>query len=288
MIFCKELNQSYSTPRAMFAALKANKRVLIDGKKATIKTTDTVSFHVGRFENPEKLLLDILNKGEVSKTPIGYGDYIYPVINTINFLDSHKDLHLRDIWNKSVKEQQGSIYYTVDHKLEVDKIISYPDEVEMMIKEMSWEQLGFPFPGTTQTLVFKSKLTEASNNAAFQAIKAGKPLQNSVRMRYIRLELAINSTDESFKEEKRAWDKYSSLVANKEALEDGYFWPVHEAQVFREGACVLLGSNEATPIEYQEPKHIQPLSGTEQKHAAAGTGKLKELNSLLQKLKTIK
>jgi hypothetical protein len=78
---------------------------------------------------------------------------------------------------------------------------------------------------------------------------------HSVGMRYVNLELAINSEAEYDKEYKERWDKYYPIVANKElADERGYMWIVSEAKIV-EGSAVVMGSNSATPTleNKQEP-----------------------------------
>lgn len=256
MIKCKELNKDFTDKKSLFKALKTAKQELIAAKKATIKFTDPVIAHAGSGFVP-------LVKGMTVPKEISFGDFVYPVINTINYIDSHKDVHLWGIWDKSAKDQNGKTYYIINHDLSIGKVISYPKDVEIMVKEMQWSELGRNYIGSTQALIFKSKLTEASNNDAFQAIKNGEAIQNSVRMLYVRLELAINSSDEFYKEEKTVWDKYSKVVVNKEALEDGYFWAVHEAKIYMEGSAVLFGSNDVTPVQYEEPKHIEPSADTQ-------------------------
>lgn len=274
---CKELNKDFSSQREMFLALKANKQSLIELKKATIKNADPVrSFTPTSRTEAAK---------SAEKTDVGYGDYVYPVINTINFLDSHKDLHVWGIWDKSAAEQTGKVYYIVNHDLALGSVISYPKEVEVMVKEMFWSELGRDYAGKTQALIFKAKLTEKSNRDAYLAIKDGEDLQNSVRMLYVSLDLAVNSGSEDFKEEKRIWDKYYPSIVNKEASEDGYFWAVTEAKIYKEGSAVLFGSNEATPIQYTEPKqNIGPGQST-QSGAAKSTLKRSALNELLKTLK---
>lgn len=279
MIRCKELNRNFATQKELFAALKSHKREIIEAKKADIKKTDPVIFHL----RPTDAL-----KTESTVKEITYGDYIYPVINTINWLDSHKDVHIWGIWDKSAKEQSGQTYYLVNHDLSIGQVISYPKEVEVMVKTMSWAQLGYDYPGDTQALIFKARLTEKSNQAAYQAIKAGEALQNSVRMQYVSLDLAVNATDEDFKEEKRVWDKYSPYVVNRDALKDGYFWAVKEAKIFKEGSAVLFGSNEATPIMTEEPKQHITAAPSHSQSAAKSTGNLKQLNSILKQMKSLK
>lgn len=283
MIFCKELNKSFASPLDMFKALKAHKHSIINTKKAAVKHTDEIYMSV------QDLLSVTTKAADIATKEISYGDTIYPVINTCWWLDSHKDVHIPGIWNKSVKEQAGQIFYIMDHQLSVDKVIAYPENVEAIVKTVAWANLGQPFTGTTEALIFSVKLTDDANEAAFKAIKARRPLQNSVRMMYVSLDLAINSTATEYKEEKRIWDKYAASVVNQDALKDGYFWPVYEAKIFKEGSAVLFGSNEATPIQSEMPKHSQPSADTD-KPAAASTGKsnLSEYNKILKQLKSIK
>ena len=61
------------------------------------------------------------------------------------------------------------------------------------------------------------------------------------------------------KEEKKIWDKYYPVVANKEIADEcGYFWVVTEAKVI-EGSAVPIGSNQATPtLNISEAKSTQP------------------------------
>ena len=41
------------------------------------------------------------------------------VVNTTNVLDSHDDLHVKGIWNKTIKDQKGKLNLVVDHDLSV-------------------------------------------------------------------------------------------------------------------------------------------------------------------------
>ena len=70
-------------------------------------------------------------------------------------------------------------------------------------------------------------------------------------MQYVKIDLAINSDAEDTIEEKAVWEKYISQIANKEAvIEQGYFWAVTEAKIYKEGSMVLAGSNDVTPMIY--------------------------------------
>lgn len=277
MFQCKELGRTFTTQTEMFKALKENKQLLIEAKKAAIKNSDPF-FCTSR--TPEQA-------GTVkADTGVGAGDYIYPVINTTWWLDTHHDLHIDGIWDKSAKEQNGKVYYIINHDLALGNVISYPKEVEIMLKYMDWRSLGYAYSGQTQALIFKAKLTDKSNADAVAAFKDGEDIQNSVRMLYVSLDLAVNDSSEYYKEEKAVWDKYASKVVNQDALKDGYFFPIYEAKIYKEGSAVLFGSNEATPVLYEQPKHIEPPAGTQQR--AAKSTRLASLNKLLSQVKSVK
>jgi hypothetical protein len=254
MIFCKELNRTFETQAKMFAALLSEKQTIISLKKAAIKTTDSVQFGFVKGTTAVKS----------EAKDLDYGDYIYPVINTTNYLDSHNDMHLNGIWDKSAKEQNGKIYYAANHKLELGSIISYPKEVEIILRKMKWQELGKDYPGETEALIFKAQLTEKSQRDAYLAFKAGEDIQQSVRMEYVNIDLAVDSKDKEFKHEKALFDKLVKVMANPEtAAQRGYFWAVSEAKIYKEGSAVLFGSNDATTTLYDlNDTSKQPLSGT--------------------------
>ena len=73
-------------------------------------------------------------------------------------------------------------------------------------------------------------------------------------MQYVKIQLAVNSEDKYFREEKETWDKYVNEIVNREhAEEKGYFFAVTEAKII-EGSAVLVGSNRVTPtLNTSEP-----------------------------------
>lgn len=251
MIKCLELNQEFATKRGMFKALKANKDKIIKAKKSAIKHSEAsgCSFSI----NSTLKGIDGLE-----------GDFVYPIINTTLYRDSHKDVHFNGIWNKSIQEQVGKIHYVTEHELKLENVIAYPNDLEMMVKTVSWRDIGKDFDGETQALIFKinKNLFPYSNKNAVDVIKNRRPAQNSVRMKYVKIDLAIDDSSEEFSQEKALYDKNINSIANKqEVSEDGYYWAVTEAKIQHEGSMVLLGSNDATPIIYGES--IEPSKGTQ-------------------------
>lgn len=255
MIFCKELKKEFENKQEMFAALKENKELIKAAKKATIKFSDPVSLS--------------LKGGEATKAEgqeqIGIGSKIFAVINTTNWLDSHGDVHIDGIWDVSAKDQNGKLYYIINHDLELGKVIAYPG-FDISVPKLSWSELGLPYSGTTQALIFEPTLTEATNKDALYAIVQKEAIQNSVRMQYISMTLCIDDDGDDFKQERENFYKYLPVIANKQdAIDAGYFWAITEAKIYKEGSAVLFGSNESTPILYSDP--AQAGQNNKQEHA---------------------
>lgn len=274
-IFCIELNKEFPSKTEMFLALKKNSDRIIGLKKAAIKESDGVgyAFRESKENACKAVAEDVLLKA-------AEGDTIYAIINTTNWLDSHGDVHLDGIWDKSINEQQGKVYYAVNHELKLGSIISYPDEVTMSVPTLNWKDLGIDHSGTTQALLFAAQLTDASNKSALKAIKAKKPLENSVRMQYVDMVLCIDSNEKGLEQERMNFYQYLPKIANKEtAIEQGYYWGIKQAKIVKEGSAVLAGSNSQTPILYSDPSKSQ--SEKEQQSPPEGNvAKLKSIHLL--------
>lgn len=244
MIFCKELNQDFATKGEMFAELKKNRDKIVGLKKAAIKNSDWVMLF------PKK---EGATKAD-TPTTVGIGSTIYPIINTTNFFDSCGDVHINGLWDISIKDNKGKLYYIINHDLEIGKVIAYPNDVDASVQLMDWSMLGLTYSGSTQALVYKVLLTEASNKDALNAIINKAPLQNSVRMQYIEMTLCVDSTDEDMAQEFANFHKYLPDIANKQdAIDAGYFWAITQAKIVKEGSACLYGANSATPILYTDP-----------------------------------
>lgn len=262
MFECKELSAKFDTKEDLLKSLVENKDLAISKKKSEIVTHKLCSFSSSVDGNGQK---------SESLNSVSVGDTIWATVNTCGFLDSHGDCHGQSIWNKTAKEQNNKIYYIINHDLDIGKVIAYPKDVNIHIFEKTWRELGYDADGKTNALTFEVKLTEFSNKDFIQALKAGAQLQNSVRMRYIDLELCIN--EKQYESEYLMWQKYIGEVVNRKDAEDlGYFWYVKEAALVHESSAVLFGSNSVTPIS-SEKQTIEPLEGT-QPNRVDGTRKV--------------
>lgn len=226
----------------LFDWLIENKSALIAQKKSIMKEADGV---------PAAYVF-INAKGEASKADSIPAEAtklkVRSIINTTKLLDSHGDVHIDQLWNKSLKENKDN-YLVKQHDFTFDGIIT--DNVHAFTKQMSWAELGYAgWEGNTQALVFDSVIDKTESPAAasmFEKYRTGKVKNHSVGMRYVALDLAIN--DPRYEKEKAVWDKYINDIANKsDAEEQGYFWAVTQAKVI-EGSAVVRGSNFVTPTQ---------------------------------------
>jgi hypothetical protein len=242
MIHCKELNKDFADKKEMYSALIENKDILIAQKKAVKKEVDC-DIVVEPIIVRDKLKANKQEGEMLEPSPLNELKVVV-IINTTNYLDSHGDVHLPGIWNKSLSDNK-MIMHLQEHEMEFDKIISDGDDLKAYVKNYTWSELGYNYPGVTEGLTFESTIKRSRNEFMLNQY-ANKWVRNhSVGMYYVKMDCAIN--DEDYPNEFEAWNKYYSQIANKEtADEKGYFWYVLEAKVI-EGSAVPIGSNQATP-----------------------------------------
>jgi hypothetical protein len=239
-------DRDFETKEELFKALTEHKKELISLKKSVTKNADAISY--GYVENISKNNID----KAIASADLPNTLDVKVVINTTNFLDSHGDLHINGIWNKSVADNKTFLHLQ-EHNRDFSHVIS--DSAKGLVQSMTWKQLGLPYEGKTEALVFESTIDRLRNGFMLKQYANGWVKNHSVGMRYVNLELAINSEADYDKEYKELWDKYYPVVANKElADERGYMWIVSEAKII-EGSAVVMGSNSATPTleNKQEP-----------------------------------
>lgn len=236
-------NLEFATKKELFKFLSENRDKLIAQKKAVKKEVDCSVI--------VKPILVFDPKNQVKKAANGMMDTlsldslkVVVVINTTNFLDSHQDVHLPGIWNKSLQENKH-IMHLQEHDMEFDKIISDGDNLKAYTKRFKWSELGYSYQGETEALMFDSEILRKRNEFMLNQYANGWVKNHSVGMYYTKTDFAIN--DEDYPNEYEAWKKYYPMIANPEmADERDYFWYVLEAKCI-EGSAVPIGSNTATP-----------------------------------------
>ena len=98
----------FTTKKEMFDFLVTNKEELISQKKLETK-------HADGFGATVISLKDIsASKNEVGVVEKDHVD-VLAVINTTNIMDSHKDVHIPGLWDKSLKENKRMLHVQ-EHK----------------------------------------------------------------------------------------------------------------------------------------------------------------------------
>ena len=115
-------NKEFATKKELFSELKKEKANLISLKKSAIKNADSFCFNASTVLSSEKPYSAI--KEEInSNNGVPDSLNVKVVINTTNFLDSHGDVHINGIWNKTLKDNK-SFLHLQEHEREFDKVIS--------------------------------------------------------------------------------------------------------------------------------------------------------------------
>jgi hypothetical protein len=233
-------NREFATKAELFDAIRKD-----EARIKALKKAELIFSH----ERGHISKTNVTIKDNASKALTIEDGYIYPVISTTNYIDSHGDVHIDGCFKKTVSEQQGKIFYAKNHDVRVGSIIAWPEDVEMMVKKLDWATLGKEFKGESECLIFKINKENIDDDDAEDLIEKGRPVQNSIRMQYVNFVTCIDDKRPEYKNEKANWDKYYPMVANKEVADaEGYFWAVLELKIVTEGSMVVRGSNDATPL----------------------------------------
>lgn len=262
-------SKQFATKKELFDFIVTNKDTLIAQKKAIKKDVDCSVFVPATIVY-DKDILAKKSEGEIID-PVNLNKLkVVVIINTTNFMDSHDDVHIPGLWNKSLIENK-MIMHLQEHDMEFEKIISDGVDLKAYTKTFNWTELGYPFSGTTEALMFDSTIWRKRNEYMLNQYANGWVRNHSVGMRYIKMDFAIN--DESYPNEYEAWRKYYPMIANYErADERGFFCYVLEAKAI-EGSAVPIGSNTCTPtidngMKNEPPKgthkHNEPVITTHQ------------------------
>ena len=249
-IYCKELDKNFNSKEDLFKALAENETFIHDAKKSQVYKSFEKGLQVVTDQKQIEKAFDATEKGIKFDS-----DYYYFVVNSANFLDSHSDVHVDGNWNKNVKDQQGKVYLVFDHSLKRSDIIAMKKDVEMFTAKISWDMLGKSYEGETYSLIYKVKKDKIVNKEAKEWLEEGHELEASVRMQYVKIETAFNSTNPDYSKQKKVYDTYYPQIANKSDFEEiEFFWVVKEAKNVMESSLVLFGSNSATGIVNNENK----------------------------------
>jgi hypothetical protein len=227
----------------MFAELLANKELII--KEKTSNILKSIDKGIAITSNQEAILKAIETNKELNIDK----DFYYFVVNSSNILDSHGDMHVKGNWDKTVKEQQKKTYLVFDHQLKRSEIIAMKEDIEMLTLEIPFSLIGKNYDSNTYALVYKVHKDKIRNKEAKELLESGYSFEASVRMQYVKIDLAMDSNLKENAKEKENYDKYFDQIANKEDFEEiTHFWVIKEAKNVQESSLVMFGSNPATGL----------------------------------------
>lgn len=278
MIYCKELDKSFQEKDDLLIAISKNLPAIIDLKKSIYKQADGYGISV-TIEGATKEVLNSLKEitfksfNQVDKS-IDYTkeanlpNLIVTVIsNTTNFFDSHRDVHLDNIWNKTISDNKNGFDHLQEHKNGFANIIS--ENCKTKVLKTTFKEFGFDYEGKTQALQHISIIDPVRNLFMYNQYANNWVKNHSVGMRYVgEILYCANTEVEYMKEYKENWDKYYDVIANKEDVDEvGYFWAVKQARLM-EFSAIPKGSNPVTPtlnIETQAEKSLDEDNGQAEK-----------------------
>ena len=198
------------------------------------------------------------------------------VINTTNIIDSHSDLHMPTIWNKTVKDNPFS-FHLKQHESIFESVIS--NKARNYNEKSNFNNLGldvnFPTVANINEFIFARK----SMPFMFDKYVNGDVMQHSVGMMYVNLDMAFY--DEESEKQMDFFNEMKKNAVNPEVADEyGYFWVVYEAKK-REGSAVVFGSNSVTPTLYV--KNYEPSISDTQKIIEPSTDTQKQFYLTLLK-----
>jgi hypothetical protein len=260
---CNELNADFDRNKDMIKALIDHREELIAIKKANIYKSCEKGLGISTKPIDSSKLYS-----EAEKAEFNTEGYYNIAVNSTFILDSHSDLHLKGIWNKTTKEQQGKNYLVADHQLSIDNTIAKKEHVKMVIKTIPFSIIGKNYSGDTQALIYVVRKDKIIHEKAKSWLESGDSIEASVRMRYVDIDFAVKSDAKEDKKYRDNYEKWYSLIANKDDFNEEiiYFWGIKQAVNVMESSLVLFGSNNATGIINQPSidtgKNIEPQEST--------------------------
>lgn len=259
--------KNFSNKQDQTRFLKKNLLELIEMKKAEYKTKSSPVLDGLARKEFTPLIEDIA------------GDFIQvkSVINSTNIIDSHRDLHMPKIWNKTVSDNPFS-HHLKQHENKFESVIS--NKAKSYNEDSNFNLLGLDVDFKTVVNINEFILERSKMPFMFDTYKAGDVLEHSIGMTYVSLDLAYY--DEESQKNMDFYEAMKAQAVNPDAADEfGYFWVIQEAKK-REGSAVVFGSNSVTPT--LSVKNYEPTQNTRKNIDAAAANAL-QLNNFFNHLK---
>lgn len=233
--------KTFQTKEELFKELRENNEIFIASKKSLIQKSCEKGISVTCKS------LDLLKFTDQLKGIKIDDNFYYIAVNSTRILDSHDDLHIDGIWKKSIKEQQGKNYLVVDHDLAIKSVVVRKEHIEMFTAKIPFSLIGKPYEGETEALIYKVAKDKIKDETIKEWLESGDSIEGSVRMQYVTVLLAMDSNDPEDETEKKNYDDFYPLIANKDDFDYiYYFYIIKEAKNVKESSLVVFGSNSST------------------------------------------
>ena len=249
-------DKSFTDKMDLVRFMQKNRDELFAVKKSEYKTKSEPILKAGLFSGAFKPEIEDIT-----------GDFIQvkTIINTTNVIDSHLDLHLQGIWNKTVSDNPFS-HHLKSHKSDFEYVIS--DKAKSYNEKMNFKDLGLNVDMEMDANINEFIMERKRLPLMFDAYKNGEVNEHSVGMMYVRYDIAF--MDEESQKEMDFFNLMKSKAINPEVADEfGFLWVISEAKK-REGSAVVFGSNSITPtisVKNYEPvkatQKIEPLQDTQ-------------------------
>lgn len=181
------------------------------------------------------------------------------IINTTNVIDSHLDLHMPKIWNKTVADNPYT-HHLKEHQNRFENVIS--KRARSFNETMNFKDLGLTVDKQMTANINQFTLERKRMPYMFDQYKDGQVDQHSVGMMYVSLDLAYY--DEESEKQMAYFENMKKEAINPEVADEyGFFWVINEAKK-KEGSAVVFGSNSITPTLFV--KNYEPSSNKNDTH----------------------
>jgi len=180
------------------------------------------------------------------------------VINSTNIIDSHLDLHMAEVWNKTVSDNPYT-YHLKQHEARFESVIS--NKAKNYNEKSNFLNLGLDVDFKTVININEFIIDKKKEPFMFDKYVNGDVMQHSVGMIYVSIDIAYY--DEDSQKQMDFFEEMKKKAVNPDIADEyGYFWVVYEAKK-REGSAVVFGSNSVTPTLYV--KNYEPSKKDTQK-----------------------
>ena len=277
-------DKEFSTKEELFSTLKENLSIIEDQKKGKIyesykkgQSINMKAIDVSKFDIEQQKALKLDD------------NYYYVAFNSTRILDSHEDVHIDGIWKKTIQEKQFKNYVVTDHELEILNTVVRKEYVEIFTAKVPFSILGKSYDGNTEVLIYKFPKDKVMMPIVKEWLESGDELQGSVRMKYIKFVLCMDSNNPEDSDFKINYDKYIEYIANKDDFEYiPYFFAILEASNEKESSFVLYGSNQVTGMletqRSQENKSEADKITPEIIEPSKDTQQIEELKKIINKI----